>query len=211
MRYSPTPVTVPPVPTPAMKISTLPSVCFQISGPVVALWIAGLAGLTNCPRITEPSISFRSSSALAIAPFIPLAPSVSTISAPYALRRFLLSTLIVSGSVRIALYPLAAATAASPIPVFPLVGSMIVAPGLIFPLFSASSIMLRATLSFTDPAGFKYSSFARSVAFVTPAFLLYPLSLRRGVPPISSNALSLMSAMIHFSFIFHFYFGSCLF
>ena len=43
-KYSPTPVTVPPVPTPAIKISTLPSVSFQISGPVVALWIAGFAG-----------------------------------------------------------------------------------------------------------------------------------------------------------------------
>ena len=50
--------------------------------------------------------------------------------------------------------------------------SMIVAPGLIVPFFSASSIMLRATLSLTDPAGLRYSSFARIVAFVTPAFLL---------------------------------------
>ena len=36
LRYSPTPVMVPPVPTPATKISTLPSVSCQISGPVVA-------------------------------------------------------------------------------------------------------------------------------------------------------------------------------
>ena len=36
-RYSPTPVSVPPVPTPAIKISTFPSVSFQISGPVVSL------------------------------------------------------------------------------------------------------------------------------------------------------------------------------
>ena len=35
LRYLPTPVIVPPVPTPATKISTLPSVSFQISGPVV--------------------------------------------------------------------------------------------------------------------------------------------------------------------------------
>ena len=34
-RYLATPDTVPPVPTPATKMSTLPSVCCQISGPVV--------------------------------------------------------------------------------------------------------------------------------------------------------------------------------
>ena len=45
--YSPTPVTVAPVPTPATKISTWPSMSSQISGPVVALWAAGLAGFTN--------------------------------------------------------------------------------------------------------------------------------------------------------------------
>jgi hypothetical protein len=56
------------------------------------------------------------------APFIPSAPGVNTSSAPKALSRFLRSILIVSGIVRISLYPLAAATQASPIPVFPLVG-----------------------------------------------------------------------------------------
>ena len=33
-KYLPVPLTVPPVPTPATKISTFPSVSFQISGPV---------------------------------------------------------------------------------------------------------------------------------------------------------------------------------
>ena len=37
LRYWPTPVMVPPVPTPATKMSTLPSVSSQISGPVVAI------------------------------------------------------------------------------------------------------------------------------------------------------------------------------
>mgnify|MGYP002321218565 CR=1 FL=1 len=50
------PVTVPPVPTPATKISTFPSVSSQISGPVVAACAAGFAGLSNCPRITAPGI-----------------------------------------------------------------------------------------------------------------------------------------------------------
>lgn len=36
-KYSPTPLIVPPVPTPAIKMSTFPSVSFQISGPVVIL------------------------------------------------------------------------------------------------------------------------------------------------------------------------------
>ena len=81
-RYSPVPVRVPPVPTPAIKISTFPSVSFQISGPVVALWTAGLAGFTNCPGMKLPGISAASSSAFAMAPFIPFAPSVRTISAP---------------------------------------------------------------------------------------------------------------------------------
>ena len=50
-------------------------------------------------------------------------------------------TLMVSGMVRIVLYPLAAAIAASPIPVLPDVGSMLVAPGFRTPLCSASSII----------------------------------------------------------------------
>ena len=81
-KYSPIPVTVPPVPTPAKKMSTLPSVSFQISGPVVALCVAGFAGFTNCPGIKLPGISFASSSAFAIAPDIPFSPGVRTISAP---------------------------------------------------------------------------------------------------------------------------------
>ena len=44
--------------------------------------LAGLAGFTNCPGTKLFGISFASSSAFAMAPFIPLAPSVSTISAP---------------------------------------------------------------------------------------------------------------------------------
>ncbi len=33
-----TPASVPPVPTAQMKPSTLPSVCSQISGPVLSIW-----------------------------------------------------------------------------------------------------------------------------------------------------------------------------
>jgi hypothetical protein len=45
---SPTPVTVPPVPTPETKMSTWPSVSAQISSAVVLRWMAGLAGFSNC-------------------------------------------------------------------------------------------------------------------------------------------------------------------
>ena len=184
---------MPPVPTPATKISTFPSVCSHISGAVVNLCAAGLAGFTNCPKITAFGISFASCCAFSIAPFIPFEPSVSTNCAPYAFKRFLLSTLIVSGNVSIAVYPLAAATAAMPIPVFPLVGSIIVAPSFNIPFFSASSIIANATRSFTEPAGFKYSSFARIVAFSTPAFFIYPFNFNSGVFPINWDALSLIS------------------
>ena len=83
-RYSPTPVTVPPVPTPTTKISTLPSVSSYISGPVLSLWALGFAGFTNCPGTKLFGISLASSSAFAMAPFMPFAPSLSTSSAPYA-------------------------------------------------------------------------------------------------------------------------------
>ena len=48
LMYCAMPVIVPPVPTPATTMSTLPSVSFQISGPVVSLWIFGFAKFLNC-------------------------------------------------------------------------------------------------------------------------------------------------------------------
>ena len=44
----PTPVIVPPVPTPQTSASTSPSVSRQISSAVVRRWTSGLAGLSNC-------------------------------------------------------------------------------------------------------------------------------------------------------------------
>ncbi|OPZ67537.1 MAG: hypothetical protein BWY81_01262 [Firmicutes bacterium ADurb.Bin467] len=82
LRYPPAPVIVPPVPTPETKMSTFPSVSSQISGPVVEKCTAGFAGFVNWPGMKLFGISFASSSALAIAPFMPFAPSVSTSSAP---------------------------------------------------------------------------------------------------------------------------------
>ena len=185
-RYSPVPVRVPPVPTPAMKISTFPSVSFQISGPVVALCTAGFAGFTNCPGMKLFGISSASSLALAMAPFIPLVPSVRTSSAPYAFKMFRRSTLMVSGMVRMILYPLAAAIDARPIPVFPEVGSMITEPSFRIPFCSASSIIALAILSLTLPAGLKYSSFTRTVASSPSSFSILVTSTS-GVFPINPS------------------------
>ena len=42
------PVTVPPVPVPHTRMSTLPSVSRQISSAVVRRWMSGFAGFSNC-------------------------------------------------------------------------------------------------------------------------------------------------------------------
>ena len=64
----PTPVIVPPVPTPETKMSTAPSVSFQISSAVVLRWISGLAGFLNCWGMKYFGSDLAISSALAIAP-----------------------------------------------------------------------------------------------------------------------------------------------
>ncbi len=179
------PLIVPPVPTPATKISISPSVSSHISRAVVCSCIAGLAGLSNCCSITAPAFSSFSSLAFRIAPFIPSAPGVSTSVAPRALSRFWRSRLMVSGMVRISLYPFTEATHASPIPVLPLVGSIIVAPGVRVPFFSASLIIDSATRSLTLPPGLKYSILTNSRAFRFSACSMFFIS-RSGVFPISS-------------------------
>ena len=94
---------VPPVPLPEMKMSTLPPVSFQISSAVVRRWISGLAAFSNCWGMTASGSVATSSSALAMAPFMPLAPSVRTSSAPSSSSILRLSIDIVSGIVRISL------------------------------------------------------------------------------------------------------------
>ena len=76
------PVIVPPVPTPLTRMSIAPSVSSQISGPVVASWIAGLAGFVNCCSSTYFGSDAAISSAFATAAAVPPAPSVSTSRAP---------------------------------------------------------------------------------------------------------------------------------
>ena len=70
--------------------------------------------------------------------------------------------LIVSGIVKINLYPLDAQTIAKPIPVFPLVGSTINVSLLINPFSSASIIIALAILSFALPPGLKESTLANT-------------------------------------------------
>jgi hypothetical protein len=134
-------VMVPPVPTPATRTSTFPSVSSQISTAVVLRWISGFAGFTNCPMTIEPGVWALISSAFAMAPFIPFAPSVRTRRAPRATRIFRRSTDMVSGMVRTRGIFFAAQTKASPMPVFPEVGSITVVPGLITPRSRASWII----------------------------------------------------------------------
>mmetsp|Transcript_21912 Transcript_21912/g.61021 ORF Transcript_21912/g.61021 Transcript_21912/m.61021 type:complete len:279 (-) Transcript_21912:42-878(-) len=102
LRNCPVPVSVPPVPTPPTRASMLPPVSRQISGPVVSRWIFGLSGLLNCWR-RKPPCEEAISSALEMAPPIPLAAGVRTTSAPKALRRTRLSMLMLSGMVRMSL------------------------------------------------------------------------------------------------------------
>ena len=92
---------------------------------------------------------------------------------------------ILSGIVMITRYPFAAAIAASPMPVLPLVGSTMTEPLLRTPRRSASSIISFATRSFTEPAGFIPSSFARIRAFA-PIFSPKRDSSNRGVRPTNS-------------------------
>ena len=176
---------VPPVPTLATKISTLPSVSFQISGPVVPIWALGFTGFTNCPGMKLSGISFASSSAFSMAPVMPSSPGVSTISAPYAFSMLRRSMLMVSGMVSIILYPFAAAMDARPIPVLPEVGSIITEPGFSLPVCSACAIMAFPTRSFTLLAGFRYSSLTNSRAFRFSCCSMLDASTR-GVFPTSS-------------------------
>ena len=57
---------------------------------------------------------------------------------------------------------------ASPMPVLPDVPSMIVPPGFSCPAFSASSIIRTAIRSLIELPGLKVSTFASTVASITP-------------------------------------------
>ncbi len=178
---SPTPVIVPPVPTPATSASHWPSVSSQISTAVVRRWISGLAGFINCCGIRALRFCFTRYSALRIAPGIPSGPGVRTNSAPSIRNKVRRSTLIVSGIVRINRYPLAAQTNASAMPVLPEVGSTITVSASMSPARSAASIIETPIRSFTELNGLKNSHLIRIWAF-TPS--VTRLSRTSGVPPM---------------------------
>ena len=92
------PQIVPPVPTPATTMSTLPAVSRQISSAVVATWAAGLAGFSNCWGMKELGVAACSSWALSMQPCMPSAAGVSTSSAPYWRMRARRSTERLSAS-----------------------------------------------------------------------------------------------------------------
>src|SRR5689334_16000328 len=95
--------------------------------------------------------------------------------------------LILSGIVKIHLYPFTAATIARATPIFPEVGSMIVPPGFNNPFFSASSTTASAILSFTLLPGLDASSFAQTVAEI-PAVIWFRRT--SGVLPTASSTLA---------------------
>lgn len=115
-------------------------------------WAETLAGLANWSAMNAPR-SATILSASSTAPFIPSAPGVRTISAPYALMSEMRSGVMESGITMTARNPRAAAIIASAMPMFPEVGSTMVPPSSSLPRATASSIIESAALSFTDPLG----------------------------------------------------------
>ena len=91
------------MPTPATNASSRPSVASKTSIAVVFLWTSTFAGLSNCAGIHESGVCFTSCWALAIAPFMPFGPGVSTIVAPKASSTRRRSFVTVSGRVKTAL------------------------------------------------------------------------------------------------------------
>ena len=130
---------------------------------MVRLCASTLAGLSNCIGIQDFGVSFWSSLARAMAPFIPSSRGVRSSSAPYAFIRRRRSMENDSGMQRMSRYPLTAATRARPMPVLPEVGSMSTEPGPMIPAFSASSIIPRAIRSLMLPPGLTRSCLAQTV------------------------------------------------
>ena len=167
----PTPVIVPPVPTPETKMSISPSVSFQISSAVVRRWISGLAGFSNCCGMTAPGISALQLLGLGDRALHALRRLASARARRRGARSILRrSSDIVSGIDQDQPVARAAATKASAMPVLPEVGSTSVPPGLIAPAASSASIMLTPMRSLTLAIGLKNSSLARMSASTPCSF-----------------------------------------
>lgn len=155
---------VPPVPTPATKMSTLPSVSAQISGPVVAAMDSGVGRIGKLAGNKAVGGSFGQ--------FLCLGDGAFHTKCAVGQHQF-----GAVGFEQVAAFhthgfrhgkdhavPRAAATADRPMPVLPEVGSMITESECSSPLASASSSIALAMRSLTLPAGLKYSSLATTVA-----------------------------------------------
>ncbi len=148
--------------------------------------MSGLARFLNCCGITALGVVRTSSSAVAMAPFMPCVAGVSTSSAPRKASILRRSCDIDSGMTSFSRYPFAAATKASAIPVLPDVGSISTVSGLMTPDCSIAVIIAAPMRSFTLPAGLKYSSLARIVA-LTPRLCGRRFSRTIGVSPMAST------------------------
>lgn len=122
-----------------------------------------------------------------MAPLDPSAAGETTISAPKALSSLTRSTETFSGTTAVKGYPFTLAIMASPAAVLPEEDSKMRWPGCRLPSFSASSIIERAALSFTEPAGLRPSSLT---SIRTRGLGLSSLTSTRGVLPIVSSTLS---------------------
>ena len=158
----------------------------QISGPVPSKWALGLAGLPYWYKKVHSGCAAASCLATRTAPFDPSLAGESMTSACQSSRSCRLSIETLPGKTTLSLYPFRRHTIAIPMPVLPEDGSMSVAPGASRPVRSASSIIERAILSFTEPPGFCPSSLARSR---TSRFGLSAETSTSGVLPISSRTL----------------------
>ena len=167
----PTPVMVPPVPTPATKASISPLVSFQISSAVVRRWISGLAGFLNCCGMTAPGSPRGAPRPWRPRPSCPAAGREHELGAQEGQH---LAALDRHGLRHDQDQPVAArprATKASAMPVLPEVGSIESSPGL-DPRRRApcASIMLTPMRSLTLAIGLKNSSLTR-ISASTPALL----------------------------------------
>ena len=99
LKWVPTPVMVPPVPTPEMKASGS-GMSAKISLAVVSRCIFGFAGLSNCSGMKFLGSASHIALALVTAPGMPSGPGVRTSFAPRAANNFLRSTEKVSGMQR---------------------------------------------------------------------------------------------------------------
>ena len=131
--------------------------------------------------------SWASRRATSMDPFVPLSPSLNTISAPNSRSRPIRSWLALSGITTVSLYPLRAATIASAIPVLPDVGSRIVLSGVRSPDASATSIIFLAIRSLVEPVGLLPSSLAHRRTPGLGDMCGMPTS---GVFPMASRMLS---------------------